>query len=172
MYALLVISNTHGRKMQFSDSSPYLENRFLVKLRPVFSTYKFFPERGWLLPVSMFKGEYFTESMNSLAGLKKVIHFSAKVPILAIFDYLGPHSKSIFSAYRQTFKKSSVNFLAEVLRNIVLKFQLSIFKKVPGDSRFASRHFPKSVILASCKFVGRPFIGCYACSLVILHSSR
>ena len=69
--------------------------------------------------------------MSSLAGLKKkVIQFSAKVPILAIFDYLGPPSKPIFSTYRHNFKKSSVSFLGEVVRNIVLNFQLSIFKKV------------------------------------------
>ena len=71
--------------------------------------------------------------MSSLAGLKKkVIQFSAKVPILAIFDYLGPLSKSIFSTYRQNFEKSLVSFLGEVVRNIVLNFQLSIFKKVRG----------------------------------------
>ena len=55
--------------------------------------------------------------------------------------------------------------------NIVLNFQLSIFKKVRGGSRFASRHFPKSMILASCNFAGRPFVACCACSIVILHSS-
>ena len=36
---------------------------------------------------------------------KKVIQFSAKVPSLTIFDYLGPHSKSIFSTYSQNFEK-------------------------------------------------------------------
>ena len=115
---------------------------------------------------------YFNEKMSSLTGLeKKVIQFSAKVPILAIFDYLGPPSKSIFSTYRQNFEKSSVIFLGEVVRNIVLIFQLSIFKNVLGGSRFASRLFQKSVILASCNFVGRPFVACYAFSFVILHSS-
>ena len=54
----------------------------------------------------------------------------------------------------------------------MLNFQLSIFKKVRGGSRFASRHFPKSVNLASCNFVGRPFVACYACSIVILHSAQ
>ena len=52
----------------------------------------------------------------------------------------------------------------------MLNFELSIFKKVRGGgSRFASRHFPKSVNLASCNFVGRPFAACYASSIVILH---
>ena len=55
--------------------------------------------------------------------------------------------------------------------NIVVNFELSIFKKVRGGSRFASRHFPKSVILASCNFVGRAFVACCACSIVILHFS-
>ena len=27
--------------------------------------------------------------------------------------------------------------------------------------------FPKSVILASCNFVGRPFVACYACVLLL-----
>ena len=71
--------------------------------------------------------------MSSLAGLKKkVIQFSAKVPILAIFDYLGPPSKSIFSTYRQNFEKSSVSFLEEVVMNIVLNFELSISAGLRG----------------------------------------
>ena len=64
--------------------------------------------------------------------LKKVIQFSAKVPILAIFDYLGPHSKSIFSTYRQNFKKSLVCFLGDVVRNFVLNFELSISAGLRG----------------------------------------
>ena len=80
------------------------------------------------------------------------------------------HFEVIFSTYRQNFEKSPVSFLGDVVRNIVLNFELSIFKK-GGGSRFASRHFPKSVILASCNFVGRPFLACYACSIVIFHSS-
>ena len=102
---------------------------------------------------------------------REVIQFSAKVPILAIFDYLGPRSKSIFSTYRQNFKKSLVSFLGEVVRNIVLNFEPSISSGLRGGCRFASRHFPRPVILASCNFVGRPFIACYACSVVIFYSS-
>ena len=45
--------------------------------------------------------------------------------ILAIFGYLGPHSKSIFSTYKQNFQKFLVIFLEEVSRNIVLNFELS-----------------------------------------------
>ena len=110
--------------------------------------------------------------MSSLAGLKKVIQFSAKVPILSIFDYLGPPSKSIFSTYRQIFENSSVSVLWEVVKNAVLNFELSVFEKVRGGAtRFASGHFPKSVILASGNFMGRPFAACYACSIGIFHSS-
>ena len=152
---------------------PCPKNQFLVTLRSFFSTYKFFPGRGWYFPVSTLKQEYFIAKMSSLAGLKKVIQFSAKVSILAIFDYLGPPSKSIFSTYRRNFKKSLVSFLGDVVRNIVLKFGLSISAGLRGGfSRFASRHFLKSVILASCNFVGRPFLACCACSIVIFHFSQ
>ena len=111
---------------------PFRKNRFLVILRPFFSTYWFFLELGWLFAVSTFTAKYFNGKMSSLAGLKKVIQFSAKVPILANFGYLGPPLKSIFSTYMQNFEKSSVSFLEEVVRNIVLNFGLSIFKKLRG----------------------------------------
>ena len=110
--------------------------------------------------------KFFNETMSSLAGLKKIIQFLAKVPILAIFGYLGPRSKSILSTYKQNFEKSLVNFLGEVVKNLVLNFELSIFAGLWGGSPFASRHFPKSVILASCNFMGRAFVACYACSIV------
>ena len=105
---------------------------------------------------------------------KKVIEVSAKVLILDFFDYLGPNSKSIFSTYKQNFRKYLVSFLEEVVRNIVFNFQFSIFKKVRrgGASRFARRPFLYSVILASCNLVGRPFVACHACSSVTFHSSR
>ena len=71
--------------------------------------------------------------MSSLAGHnKKVINFLAKVPILAIFGSLGSSSKWIFSTCRQKLKKTFVNFLVEVVRNIVLSFGLSIFEKKRG----------------------------------------
>ena len=80
--------------------------------------------------------------------------------------------RPFFSTWGKNFKKSLERLLEEVVRNIMLNFQLSIFKKVRGGSRFASRHFPKSVNLASCKFVGRPFVACYACSINILQSAQ
>ena len=63
---------------------------------------------------------------------KKIIQFAAKVLILAIFGYIGPNSKSIFSLNSQNFVKSSVFFLEEVVRNILLIFEFSVFKKVRG----------------------------------------
>ena len=115
---------------------PYPKNRFLVILRSFFSTYKLFPGRwGWCFPVSIIKKTFFNKTMSSVAGLKKIIHISAKAPILANFDYLGPPSKSIFSTYRHSFKKSSSIYLEEVVRNIVLDFELSIFKEVRKGRR-------------------------------------
>ena len=110
----------------------YPKNRFFVNLRSFFSTYIFFPGRGWYFPVSICQEEYFNENMSSLAGVKKVILFSKKVPMLAIFDYLGPPSKSIFSTYRQKFKKSLVSLLGKIVRNIVFNLELCIFKKERG----------------------------------------
>ena len=88
--------------------------------------YKFFPGREWLFPVSTFIGEYFNEKTSSLAALKRSYSISRKVPILAIFGYLGPPSKSIFSMYRKNIEKSSVRFLGVGIRNIVLNFELTI----------------------------------------------
>ena len=123
-YYILVISNICGRKTRFSASS-----QSSVSEKSTFG-HKVFPRRECLFPVSTFKEENFNEKMSFLAGLVKIFYFPAKVPILAIFGYLGPPSKSIFSTYRQNFKKSSVCLLGEVVRNIVLNFQLSIFKKM------------------------------------------
>ena len=38
-----------------------------------------------------------------------------------------------------------------------------------GASRFASRLSPKSVILASCNVMRRPYVACHACSNVYFH---
>ena len=85
-------------KCDFLQVVKIQKNRILVNLRSFFSTFEIFPGRRWLFPVSTFKQEYFDEKMSSLTGLKKnVTQFPAKVPILAIFDYPGPPSKSIFS---------------------------------------------------------------------------
>ena len=90
--------------MRFSASSqnPYPKNRFLVTLRSFFPRF-FFQDKGGFFPVSTLEKEYFILKKSSLACLKKVIYFPAKVPILAIFGYLGPRSKSISSSYRQNF---------------------------------------------------------------------
>ena len=85
--------------------TPYSKNRFLVILRSIFSTCIIFSGRGRFYLLSTFEEEYFDEKKSSLAGLIKVIQFPAETLILANFDYLGPHSKSIFSTCRQNFKK-------------------------------------------------------------------
>ena len=116
--------------------------------------------------------KHFNEKMSNLAGLNKTIfNFSQnKVPIMAILDYLSPTSNSIFSTYRQNFKNPWSVLLGKVVRNILVHFERSIFKKVQEwvGSRFGSRQFPKIVISASCKLVGRPFVACYSCSIVVL----
>ena len=53
----------------------------------------------------------------------------------------------------------------------MLKFEFSISSDLRGDTGFASGHPPKYVILASCIFVGRPFVACCACPTVIFHSA-
>ena len=100
--------------MRFSENSQnsLSEKSIFGNLVPFFSTYKF-SQGGVLFPVSTFQEEYFNEKMSSLAVLKKIIQFSAKVLILAKLGYLDPDSKSIFSTYRQNFKKSLVIFLGE-----------------------------------------------------------
>ena len=150
---------------------PYQKNRFLVTLRAFFSTYKFFPGRGWYFPVSTSKEEYFSEKMSSLAGLPKNIQFSAKLPFWP-FLTTWVHFQSRVSQRTGKISENPQSISrGKVVRNIVLFFQFSIFKKVRGGSPFATRHFPKSVILASCTSVGRPFVACCACSIAIFHSS-
>ena len=105
VYFVLVIFNVHGQKCDFPKvvKIPCSKNRFLVILRSIFSTYNFFSGRGWLFPVITFEEKYFNELSSWFQ--KQVIQFSVKGPILAIFGYLGPFSKSFFSTYRQNFQK-------------------------------------------------------------------
>ena len=152
---------------------PWPKNRFLVNLRSFFSTYKIFRGRGWFFPVSTFKDEYFNEKMSSLAGFKKSYSIFRKSTDFGHFWPPGSTFKVDLLNLQAKFRNVLSHFPGgEVVRNIVLNFGLSIFKKVRGGaSRFASRHFPKSVILASCNFVRRPFLACYSCSIVIFHFS-
>ena len=101
--------------------SPYPKNRFLVTLKSFFSMYNFFAGRGWLFPVSMFKEEYFSEKMSSLAGPKKVIQFTAKVLFLAIFGCLGPPSVD-FLKVQAKFRKISAQFPAVGCKEHCVKF--------------------------------------------------
>ena len=173
---VIVIFNIHGRKIRSSESSQnsMSEKSTFGQFEVFSSTYNFF--QGGVLFSCYSTQEQLILRKDELCSWsqKKVIQFSAKVLILAIFDHLGPPSKSIFSTYKQNFKKSLVGFLGKIVRNIEKFFELPIFKRLRrgGASRFASRLFPKSVTLASCKFVERPIIACYAYSIVIFHFSQ
>ena len=101
-----------------------------------------------------------------LVSTKKTIRFVPKILTLAKFCDLGSNSKPIFSTYRQIFKKATVRILGKVVGNTVLIFGISILIKARrGGGHFASRHFPKAVVLASCKILGGPKAACYACSV-------
>ena len=52
---------------------PQRKNCFLVILRSFFSTYKSFPERGYVVPTNTFEGDCFSEKKYSLAGPNKKI---------------------------------------------------------------------------------------------------
>ena len=123
---------------------PCPKSRFLVNLRSFFSRYDSFPERGWLFSVNKFKEENFDGKMSSLPGLKKVFQFPAKVQILAIFDYLCPPSKSIFSTYGKKFKNSLEHLLGEFARNIVWFFGLSISSGLWEGWPFCKSTFSKT----------------------------
>ena len=103
-----------GRKNRFSASSqnPITEKSIFGHFEVIFLNVIFFSRARWLFPVSTTKEEYVDEKMSSLAGLKSY-SISRKS---TDFGYLGPPSKSIFSAYRQNFEKFSVIFLERLLR--------------------------------------------------------
>ena len=151
--------------------NPNRKFRFLVNLRSFFSTYKFFPVRGWLFPVSKFHARYFNEKISSIDGLKKSYSNFRKSTDFGQFWLPRATFQVNFLDVQANFQKSMVRFLGQVVGNIVLNFELSIFALLQWDgSRFASRHFPESVILARCNLVGWQFVACYACYIVILHS--
>ena len=62
--------------------------------------------------------------MSSLAGLKKSYSILAKVPILAIFAYLGPPLKSIFYflSVREKFQKIFGTFVRGGCEEQYVKF--------------------------------------------------
>ena len=143
------------------------KKRFLVSLGSFFSTYKFFPEQEWLIPVSTFEAKYFDEQISSLVRLKKsLFNFPQRYwfwPILA--NYV--HFQSRFSQRTGKISKNPGSVSWRRLLETLLKFELSICKKTRGGiSRFASRLFLISVSLACYFFAGSPFVACYACSIV------
>ena len=68
--------------------------------------------------------------MSSLAGLKKSYLIFRESTGFGHFRPAGSTFKVNFLNIQAKFKKSSVSFLEEVVRNIVLNFQPSLFKKV------------------------------------------
>ena len=59
-----------------------------------------------------------------------------------------------------------VIFLEKVAGNIVLSFEVSIYKTVRGAQAVLQVDiFAQPVILAGFSFVGRPFVACYVCSI-------
>ena len=81
VYFVIVIFKIHGRKCDFLKvvKIPNPKIRFLINLGSFFSTYKFFPGRGWLIPVIQFEQNYFNEKVSSLASLKKkLLNFPQK----------------------------------------------------------------------------------------------
>ena len=72
---VLPIFNFHGRNFAFLKlvQFPYPRNQFFVIMKSFFSTYKIFPGRGCLVPVSKIEDECFREKMDTLAGLNKKV---------------------------------------------------------------------------------------------------
>ena len=109
--------------------NPYPKNQFLFTMRLFFSTYKIFSGRGWFFLVSIFKGKYFNEKMSSLVGLKKSYSISRKSTAFGHFWLPRSTFEVDFLNVQGKIQKSLVSFLEKVVRNIVLKFELSTFKK-------------------------------------------
>ena len=131
-----------------------------------------FPKRGWLFPVSTFKGEYFNEEMSFLAGLKKNYSISRKSTDFGRFWLPGSTFKVDFLHVGNNFQKIFGTLLRESCSEHYVKFWAFYLFWPAGGNRFASWHFPESAILASCNFVGRPFVACYACPIVFFHFSQ
>ena len=125
-----------------------------------------FSEQAWFFPLRIIKESFFNEKKGSQ---QRVFHFLTKVTFLAIFDYLGSSSKSNPSTYIQNFRKSSVKFMGDITKNIVLNFQCSMFSgyRRGGARHFAIQHFKKNRDFSCLCFCGAAF-----CSLLcLLYSS-
>ena len=137
---------------------------FLVPLKSLPSTYEFFPGWGGFFLLVESKRSIFIKNELTSWSQEKVIHLRAKVPILAIFDFLCPPSKSFFPNYRQNFKKSFVFFPGEMLG--ILCFLGFLSSKGYGGALAVLQvdvlRTPYSVTFGSCIFVGRPFVACDA----------
>ena len=102
-----LIFSLHDGKMRFSVSSqiPIPEKSVFGHLDVFFLNVQIFIRAGVVF--SCYHTQRTVVSLeDEFSGLSQneIIQFPAKVPILAIFDHLGPPSKSIFSTYRQNFE--------------------------------------------------------------------
>ena len=174
VYFVVVISNFPGRKMRFSASSQnsISEKSVLGHFKVIFLNVLFFSTVWWLFPVSTFKAWYFNERMSSVADLKKSFSISRKSTDVGHFWLPRSTFKVDFRHVQAKVRKIHSQFPRRGFFGILCQI-LSFLSIVAcgGGSRFVSRRFPKSVILASSNFVGRPFVACYACSIVYFHSS-
>ena len=130
---VIVFSYILGRKYDFLKvvKIPYPKYQFLITLRSFFSSYKFFPGRGWFIPISISKEEYFNEKMSSLVDLKKKLFIFPQKYCFWPFLTTWVHLQSRLYVQAK-FQKSLVSLLGEVVRNIVLKFGLSISSGLRG----------------------------------------
>ena len=134
VYLVIVNFSIHGRKMRFSESC-----QFSISEKSIFGQFEvillnvcIFLTAGLVIPVNTFKEKYFDEKMSSLTDLKKIINFPRKFrfwPFLTTWV----HFQSRFSRRRgKHFEKSLKGLLGEVVRNIMLIFELSMFSDLLG----------------------------------------
>ena len=107
--------------------------------------------------------------MSSQTLFNKKFSNSSKNTVFGHFWLPRSTFKVNFLNSQVKFRKIPGIFTGDVLRIIVITNEFSVFKKVRGASRFASRHIPKSITSASCNIVGRPFVACFTCSFVFSH---
>ena len=109
--------------------------------------------------------------MSSLAGINKIYLFCSKSTEFGHFWLPRSNFKVDFLNVEAKVLKILGHFTGGVVRNIVSRFEFSIFETVHGGARlFANRHIPQTAISAGCIFLGRPFVA-YACFMVCFYFS-
>ena len=148
---------------------PYPKNQFLVILRSISQRNNFSQGVGGYFLLLHSKRTFFNEKMSSLAGLKKkLFDFPQRYrfwPFLTTWVHIQGRFSQRTGKNSQNSSSISCRRFSGTLCQI---FSFLSSKRCGGTGgRFASRHFPKSVFLASCSFLARPFVACYACSIII-----